>query len=239
MPTHVALLRGINVGGKNKLPMKELVAIFAGAGCADVRSYIQSGNVVFHASEKLAPCLPALVATAIAERFGWRVPVVMRTADELREVSEHNPFLAAGPVARTRVTRPAIGPRAWEVPGSATGPRAWEVPGSATGPRAWEVPGSATGPRAWDIGATGTLDPATLHVMFLADQPSRTRAATLDPERSPGDAFALRGRDIYFRLSTGVARTRLTNDYFDTKLGTVSTGRNWNTVLRLLELAEE
>ena len=43
----IALLRGINVGGKNRLPMKELAAMFVDAGCEDVRTYIQSGNVVF------------------------------------------------------------------------------------------------------------------------------------------------------------------------------------------------
>ena len=47
---HIALLRGINVGGKNILPMKDLVTIFSGAGCGDVRTYIQSGNVVFRAT---------------------------------------------------------------------------------------------------------------------------------------------------------------------------------------------
>ena len=47
--THVALLRGINVGGKNPLPMKDLAQMFAGAGCANVRTYIQSGNVIFEA----------------------------------------------------------------------------------------------------------------------------------------------------------------------------------------------
>ena len=45
--TYVALLRGINVGGKHKLPMKDLVEVFAAAECGDVRTYIQSGNVVF------------------------------------------------------------------------------------------------------------------------------------------------------------------------------------------------
>src|SRR5689334_13590201 len=96
LPAHVALLRGINVGGKDKLPMKDLVAMFVEAGGADVRTYIQSGNVVCRASPEVAARVPALVTAAIAERFGFRVPVVLHTADELREVSAHNPFLAAG-----------------------------------------------------------------------------------------------------------------------------------------------
>ena len=55
---HVALLRGINVGGKNVLPMKELAAMFGAAGCTGVLTYIQSGNVVFHAPAAALNKLP-------------------------------------------------------------------------------------------------------------------------------------------------------------------------------------
>jgi len=94
--THLALLRGINVGGKNKLPMKGLAEIFAKAGCADVRTYIQSGNVIFTCAEADAEKLPFVVSAAIARRFGLKVPVVMRTAAELGKILHGNPFLAAG-----------------------------------------------------------------------------------------------------------------------------------------------
>ena len=94
--THIALLRGINVGGKNKLPMKDLAALFRDAGCDRVQTYIQSGNVVFQATPALASCIPALIAKAISESFGYRVPVVTRTADELREIARGNPFLRSG-----------------------------------------------------------------------------------------------------------------------------------------------
>jgi uncharacterized protein (DUF1697 family) len=67
---HVALLRGINVGGKNMLPMKELAAMFAKAGCADVTTYIQSGNVVFCADDKVAAGLGAGIAQQVEARFG-------------------------------------------------------------------------------------------------------------------------------------------------------------------------
>jgi uncharacterized protein (DUF1697 family) len=76
-----------------------------------------------------------------------------------------------------------------------------------------------------------------LHVMFLADPPTAALARALDPARSPGDEFALVGRDLYLRLPNGAARTRLTNAYFDKALATVSTVRNWRTVLKLVELA--
>ena len=56
---NVALLRGINVGGKNKLPMADLAAMFREAGCDDVRTYIQSGNVVFRAGPALAGDIPS------------------------------------------------------------------------------------------------------------------------------------------------------------------------------------
>lgn len=64
MGTHVALLRGINVGGRNKLPMRDLAALCTEAGCQGVETYIQSGNAVFGASAALARRLP----TELAER---------------------------------------------------------------------------------------------------------------------------------------------------------------------------
>ena len=57
--SHLALLRGINVGGKNKISMSDLSALFAGAGCMDVRTFIQSGNVIFNASGRMPRRSPA------------------------------------------------------------------------------------------------------------------------------------------------------------------------------------
>ena len=79
-------------------------------------------------------------------------------------------------------------------------------------------------------------DPGTLHVAFLADAPAAPRLKTLDPGRSAPDAYAVRGREIYLHCPNGFARTGLTNAYFDSKLGTTSTVRNWKTVEALLEL---
>ena len=67
----MALMRGINVGGKNKLLMKDLVALFEEAGCREVRTYIQSGNVVFEGDSGLAERVRAEVPRAIADRFGY------------------------------------------------------------------------------------------------------------------------------------------------------------------------
>lgn len=104
MPAYIALLRGINVGGKNKLSMRDLVAVFTDLGATNARTYIQSGNVLFEASAKAAAALPVSVASAIEERFGYRVPVVMRSATELARVLEANPFIERGvPAAELHV----------------------------------------------------------------------------------------------------------------------------------------
>jgi uncharacterized protein (DUF1697 family) len=94
LTTWVALLRGVNVGGHNKIPMAELRKVCASLGFASVTTYIQSGNVVFRAdgrAEELADRLRA----AIAERFGCDVPIVLRTATDLDRVLAGNPFTHA------------------------------------------------------------------------------------------------------------------------------------------------
>src|SRR5579859_7167888 len=96
LETYVALLRGINLGGKNKLPMKNLVRMFDDAGCDNSRSFIQSGNVIFRASTADATRLPEIITARIASDFGYRTPVLLRTTAQLRGVMSHNPFLQEG-----------------------------------------------------------------------------------------------------------------------------------------------
>jgi uncharacterized protein (DUF1697 family) len=177
--TYVALLRGINVGGKNKLPMKELVELFGEAGCVQVRHYIQSGNVIFSATPALAAKVPKVIAAQITKRFGFSAPVQVRSETELRQVIGQNPFSQQG------------------------------------------------------------IAEDALHVMFLADKPNSASVEKLDPDRSPPDQFLVQGQEIYLYLPEGVADTKLTNAYFDAKLSTVSTGRNWKTVKKLLELMQD
>ena len=78
----------------------------------------------------------------------------------------------------------------------------------------------------------------SLHVYFLADRPDSARVAALDPNRSPPDAYIVRGSEIYLQLPSGMGNSKLSNAYFDSKLATVSTARNWRTVLKLIELME-
>ena len=173
----IALLRGINVGGKNRLPMKELAALFVDAGCEDVRTYIQSGNVVFRTGSTEGEDISTVISASILSRLGYQIPVITRTAREFQEIVQANPFVEAGAEADK------------------------------------------------------------LHFMFLAELPDSANVEALDTDRSPGDEFAVLGREIYLHCPNGVARSKLTNSYFDSRLSTTSTTRNWRTTLKLLELA--
>ena len=113
--------------------MKTLAALFSAADCVDV----QSGNVVFRARSAVVDGLPELIAGAIAQRFGYTVPVVLRSADDLRTLVRDNPSC------------PVVS------------------------------------------------DPTTLHVAFVAENPTSEAVAALDPDRSPPDRFIVRGRDLY------------------------------------------
>ncbi len=91
MTTYIALLRGINVGGKSSLPMKELVGLLEELGCENVRTYIQSGNVVLESSEK-APVLAGKIKAAIKKQRGFEPEVLLLTAKELEKAIAKNPF---------------------------------------------------------------------------------------------------------------------------------------------------
>lgn len=172
MTAYAALLRGINVGGNNKVPMPRLKALFEELGHADVVTYIQSGNVVFRAKRADA----GAIERRITEVFGFDMAVVLRTGAELAAAASGNPFL---------------------------------------------VRGAETKP---------------LYVVFLDRKPSAGAVAELDPDRSPGDRFSVNGREVYLDLATGAGRTKLNLDYLERRLKVKGTARNWNTVLKLVEL---
>jgi uncharacterized protein (DUF1697 family) len=92
MASHVALLRGINVGGRNKVPMAELGEVVASLGHAGVSTYIQSGNVLFSTGETDTGQLAAALEAAISERFGLRASVVVLSRDELARILDGNPY---------------------------------------------------------------------------------------------------------------------------------------------------
>jgi len=89
MPRYVALLRGINVGGKHPVPMAKLRARCESLGFRDVATYIQSGNIVFTATK---PVTTAAFEKSLRSEFGFEIPVVLRTASELARVIKGDPF---------------------------------------------------------------------------------------------------------------------------------------------------
>ncbi len=95
MTTFVALLRGINVGGKHKVLMADLRGVLAEAGATEIRSYIQSGNLVFSSKARSVPALEADLEQRIAAHAGFDVPVVVRTSTQLAAVCDSNPFPTA------------------------------------------------------------------------------------------------------------------------------------------------
>ena len=168
-------MRGVNVGGKNKLPMRELRPLIESIGCVDVATYIQSGNAVFATALKPDAAARA-IEQGIEQRLGLTVRTLVRTPGELAAIAAANPFL-------------------------------------------------------------GRDAPSRLYVVFLDAAPTPAAVAGLDPDRSPGDEFAVSGREIFVHYPNGQGRSKLTLDWFERKLGVAGTARNWNTLLKLQELA--
>lgn len=172
---YVALLRGINLGARNKVPMKELRALFEDLGHEDVKTYLQSGNVIFKAGPGAATAGEG-IERALVDTFGFDVSVMLRTRKEMAAIAAANPFPTEG------------------------------------------------------------VAPTSLHVLFLARRPAAAAVRALDPDRSPPDEFAVKGREIYLSYPNGAGRSKLSLDYFEKKLAIRGTARNWNTVTKVLDL---
>ena len=170
----MVLLRGINVGGKNKLPMADLRTVMASAGYEDVSTYIQSGNIALSAGTCDGPAISELIEST----FGLTIPVVVRTAEQLQAAIDNNPF-----------------------------------------------------PEMVD-------QPKFLHLFFCQEPVAPEAIAGLDHERFLPDRMEAGANEIYVSYQDGVAGSKLTNAVLDRALGQVTTARNWNTVLKLLDMAE-
>lgn len=94
MPIGVAFIRGINVGGRNSLPMETLRTLCEGLGLLHATTYNQSGNVAFVAKARQAAAARVQLEDAIERERGFRASVAVRTIDELREVAGSSPFAA-------------------------------------------------------------------------------------------------------------------------------------------------
>lgn len=169
MPAFVSFLRAINVGGRNMIRMDALKALHESLGFKDVRTHLQSGNVVFRAKAVDA----AKIEKAIKKTFDAEITVIVRSAAELREVVEANPFPQRAAEANRFV------------------------------------------------------------VVFLSGETTGNLDAYTGPEEKQ-----ILGRELYVYFGAGMADSKLTNALIEKKLGVRGTARNWNTVNRMLELAE-
>ncbi|MEK4344539.1 DUF1697 domain-containing protein [Paenibacillus sp. FSL P4-0184] len=97
MTTYIALLRGINVGGNKIIKMLDLKAMFQTLGFENVRTYIQSGNVVFESDEGSESLLTGVIERKIHEVFGFEVSVIIRTLAEMENVIANDPFQLSEP----------------------------------------------------------------------------------------------------------------------------------------------
>jgi uncharacterized protein (DUF1697 family) len=174
---NVVLLRGVNLGARNKIAMSDLRKLLGGLGFEDVQTYVQSGNAVFTSGAGERPGdLTGRIEEAIAAETGLDIKVVVRTADEMRAAIDGNPL----PVR----------------------------------------------------------EPANfLFAHFLAERPTKQRLAAVDPATFAPEEFAVGDRVIYVWCPNGMQKAKLTQTFWERRLGVVVTARNWNTVTRLVEMA--
>lgn len=180
MPSYVAMLRGINVSGSKMIKMEALRASFEALGFTNVRTYVQSGNVVFTAKDRTAAPLGPKIAARIKRDFGFEVPTVVLGAEALARVVEANPF----------------------------------------------------------VGKKG-VDPAKLHVTFLAEAPAAAGLDKMQAVSSGRDQFQCLGTSVYLVCPDGYGRTKLNNNAFERALRIGATTRNWKTVTTLAQMASE
>jgi len=180
MNIKVAILRGINVGGKRKILMVDLKAIFEGLGFTNIITYIQSGNVIFNEEKETSSIeLSAKIEKAISERYGFEVPAIIRTASELKKAVSINPFLQKDEVNIDR------------------------------------------------------LFLTFLKTTALEGNRKKTELYDFSP-----DKFVINDQNIFIFCAGKYHQSKLTNNFFESKLKTRATTRNWKTVMKLLELAE-
>jgi uncharacterized protein (DUF1697 family) len=175
----ICMLRGVNVGGHNKIKMDALRALCASLKLHDPQTYVQSGNVVFKTNERDLARLAKRIQDAIEKKFGFRPAVILRTTSELRDAIARNPF------AKRR-----------------------------------------------------GIEPGKLLVTFLADEPPADACGPVHKMKTDPEELHLHGREIFIYFPNGAGKSKLPWSSLDKMLKTTGTGRNWNTVTKLLEIAE-
>lgn len=178
MTVRIALLRAVNLPSHGKAAMSDLRDHFTALGFAEVKTLLQSGNVVFRGGMREGGALERYLETETEKRLGLKTDFFVRTAKEWEALVARNPF-----------------------------------------------PDEAK------------KDPSHLVVMFLKDAADKKAVAELQAAITGPEVVRAEGRHAYITYPAGIGRSKLTNALIEKKLGTRSTGRNWNTVLKLKALA--
>ena len=179
MNKKIAFLRGINVGGKRIVLMADLKSLFEGLGFFDIETYIQSGNVIFNTTNKLTDIeLSDVIEKGILVKYGFVVPVIIRTVAELQQIIIHNPFHGVENIGIKQ-----------------------------------------------------------LHITFLKEEPTEDNLLKIEKYNVDTDEFIVKGREVHVFCKGNYHKSKFTNNFFENKLETQTTTRNWKTVLKLLELS--
>jgi len=103
MTTYISLLRGINVGGHVKIKMPELKELYAVLEFTNIKSYIQSGNIVFNSTHVADKKLAAMIEDGVAETFGFSVSVLLKRKNEFKKIMDNNPFFGQQTIDTTKL----------------------------------------------------------------------------------------------------------------------------------------
>jgi uncharacterized protein (DUF1697 family) len=178
MTRYGLLVRGVNVGTKNSLPMAELRAMLEKLGCTDVQTYVQSGNAVF--GTKLGEAaLTKGIEQALEHYMGRPIATTLRTLEQMKAIVDANPFRE---VAK---------------------------------------------------------EPKFLCVTFLSHAPSKSELVPLNAQEWKPELFKVVGKEIYTWHPNGQGRSPLAAALGKLPLRGAVTTRNWNTVLKLLEMLDD
>jgi len=178
MSTFISLLRAVNLAGHKVISMDALRDLYAGIGLSHLRTYIQSGNVVFESPRDDLSELTRQIEAHIEQAFGFHVEVFIRRPADFLHILSNNPFLN-----------------------------------------------------------DRHADPGKLYVTFLYQLLSEETRSKLANPTGTTDEYALAAQEVYLYLPNGYAHTKLSNSFFEKKLGTCTTTRNWNTINALYRMA--
>jgi uncharacterized protein (DUF1697 family) len=210
--TFVALFRAINVSGQNRISMGDLSVLLEGLGLRGVRTYLQSGNAVFDADADSTQELATAIEVRIERDLGPRVGVLVLPADALAAVVAVNPFVGANGAAG---------------PGhdASASDESWLHATFLFGAHGESDFGEAS-----EAAYSAVYEAAFRRLQLPAVEGEEAAFVGVPPLAAPV---------VYLKLPHGYGHTKLTNAYFERKLGTATTTRSWRTVGALAGMAAD